>query len=89
MTNLEEKKRPNTPPEVVESRRDAATHAAKIIEEEKQTCAKVVDQVSQTWEALIDNEKSQRIASELTTFEANITQIKSEMKHVTYPNFVK
>ena len=46
MTNLEEKRRPNTPPEVVESRRDVATLAAKIIEEEKQTCAKVVDQVS-------------------------------------------
>ena len=69
--------------------RNTATQAAKRIEEAEQICAKVVDQVSQTWEALIDNEKSQRIASELTTFEANITQIKSEMKHVTYPNFVK
>ena len=46
VTNLEEERRPSTPPEVLESRRDAATQAMNRIEEAKQTCAKVFDQVS-------------------------------------------
>ena len=49
--------RPGTPPEVLESRRDATTQAAKRIEEAEETCAKVVDQVSQNWEALMDDEQ--------------------------------
>ena len=41
-----------------------------------------MDHVSQAWEALIDDEQSQRIAIELTTFEANITQLRNEMKQL-------
>ena len=76
----QKKRRPNTPPEVLESRRDAATQAMKRIEEAEKTCAKDVDQVSRTWEALMDDEQSQNIASELTAVEANIMQIGNEMK---------
>ena len=55
VTQMEEQRRPSTPPEVLESRRDAATQAVKRIEEAEKTCAKVVDQVSYTWESLIDD----------------------------------
>ena len=37
-----------------------------------------MDRVSQTWEA----KKSQMIACELTMFEANITQIRNNMKQI-------
>ena len=45
----------------------------KGIEYTKKTCAKVVDQVSHTWEALMGDRKSQRIVSEPTVLEENIT----------------
>ena len=66
VTELEEKRIPSTPLEVLESRRDVATQAAKIIDKAEQTCAKVMDQVSRTWEALMENEQSRGIAGELT-----------------------
>ena len=65
---------------MVESRLDTATHATKMIVEAEQTCAKVVDQVSQTWGALLDDEKSKNISNELTVVEANITQMQNEIK---------
>ena len=46
VTQMEEQRRPSTPLEVLESRRDAATQAAKRIEEVEKTCAKAVYQVS-------------------------------------------
>ena len=48
VTNLEEKKRPKTPLEVLKSRRDTTTQATKRIEEAEETCDKVVNQVSHT-----------------------------------------
>ena len=45
--------RPSRPPEVLEERRQAATKAMKKIEEEKALCVKVVDLVSEAWEAFI------------------------------------
>ena len=54
--------------------------ALKKIEGPKEICAKAFDQVSRTWEALMEYEKSQKIASELTAFEVNITQISNDMK---------
>ena len=61
ITKLEENVRLSTPPEVMEKIRDAAIEAGKKIEEVEEICAKVVNQVSQTWEALMDDEKSQKI----------------------------
>ena len=58
VTKSEEQRKPNKPPKVLERRRDTTTHAAKIIEEAEQTCAKDVDQVSLSWESLMDDEKS-------------------------------
>ena len=77
LTQLEEKRRPNTPPKFLARKKCTTTQAAKRIEENK-TCAKAMDQVSQTWEA----KKSQMIACELTMFEANITQIRNNMKQI-------
>ena len=79
---LEEKRRPSTPLEVMEWRRDVATQAVKEIENAKKTCDKVMDQVSQTWEALMDDEKSQRIANDLTVVEENIMQMRNETKQM-------
>ena len=78
----QEKRRPNTPIEVLARRRDAATQAVKGIEDAQQACAKTMNQVSKTWEALLDDEQSQRIANELTALEANIAQIRNEMKQL-------
>ena len=47
--------KPSTPPEVLEERRKATIEAEKRIEEAEALCAKAVEQVSQTWEALIDD----------------------------------
>ena len=80
IVQLEEQRTPNTPPEVLVQRRDTTTQATREIEDAKKACGKAVDQVSQTWEALMDDEKSQRIANELTTVEANIMQMWNEMK---------
>ena len=55
---LKDKKTPNTPPEVSAQRRDTAIAVAKEIENVKHACATSVDQVSQTWETLMDDEKS-------------------------------
>ena len=57
VTQLEEKRRPNTAPEVLESRTNIATQGVKRMEEAHKTCAKVLDQVSQNWEALMDDEQ--------------------------------
>ena len=43
---------------MLERRRNVATQATKRREEAEEACAKVVDQVSQTWEALMDDDKS-------------------------------
>ena len=58
VVQLEEPRTPNTTPKVLAQRRDVATQAMKEIENDKQTCRKVADQVSQTWETLMDDEKS-------------------------------
>ena len=50
--------------------------------EAKQTYAKDVDQVSQNWEALMDDEKSHNISNELSAFEIDITQIRNKMKQL-------
>ena len=75
VVQLEEQRTPNTPLEVLAQRRDIATQDVKEIEKGKQGCAKVVDQVSQTWENLMDDDQSQNIANKVTTVESNIMQI--------------
>ena len=47
---------PSTPQEVMEERRKESIEDAMKIEEETTLCAKVVEQVSQSWESLINNE---------------------------------
>ena len=59
-------------PQGIEETREATIEAVKKIEEAEAICAKVVDQVSQNWEALMDDEQLHKIANELTTFEENI-----------------
>ena len=57
VTQLEENIRSSTPLEVLEKRREATIEATKKIEGAKMICAKVVDQVSQNWEPLMDDEQ--------------------------------
>ena len=52
----------------------------KKIEEVEALCAKVVEQVSQTREALIDGEKLERVIKQLRTTEIEATQLKNKMK---------
>ena len=47
-------------------RDDVATQDVKEIENAKQPCSKVVDQVSHTWETLMDDDQSQKIANKVT-----------------------
>ena len=54
----------------------------KNIEEEEVRCANVVDQVSQDWEALMDDAESEKLANEMTSIEGNITHTRNEMKHL-------
>ena len=70
----------DTPPEVIEERRKTTTYAAKRIEEVESSYAKAVNQVSQTWEALIDNTKLKKFAKEMRITEIGVTQLKNEMK---------
>ena len=71
VTQLEEKRIPNTPVEVLARRRYAATQVVKRIEEAKKTCVK-----------FMDDDQSQWIAGELNVVEENIMQIRNEMKQL-------
>ena len=52
---LEAQVKPITPPKVLEERRKSVAEDVKKIEEAEALCSKAVDQVSYTWEALIDD----------------------------------
>ena len=82
VTQLEEQVKPSTPLQVIEERREVAIEAAKKIEETEMICAKVVDKVSQTWEPLMDDEQSKKIANEMTSIKPNNTQIMNDMKEL-------
>ena len=56
------------------------TEAVKKIEEAKVLCAKGEEKVSQTWEALIDDEELEKFTKKLHTTEIEVTQMKNEMK---------
>ena len=72
---------PSTPPEVLEERRKATTKAAKRIEEVKELCAKVAEQVCHMrWEYLITDDDLDKITEQLRTIETEVNQLKSEMK---------
>ena len=47
---------PNTPLKVLVERTKATTEVATKIEEAKSICTKAVEQVSHSWEALIEDE---------------------------------
>ena len=82
VTQLEEKKRPSTPPKMLEKIREATIEVVKKIAEAEEICAKDNDQVSKTWEALMDDEQSQKIEIEMNALEVNITQIRNDMKQL-------
>ena len=54
---------------MLEERRKSATEVAKKIAEVEALCAKVVYQVSHTWEALIDDDELRKFAGDLHTIE--------------------
>ena len=64
----------------IEERRKAWTEVEKRIKEANSSCDKVVNQVSQTWEALTDGSVLEKVEKELCTTEIEATQWKSEMK---------
>ena len=72
--------RPSTPLKVLEERRKKTIEVVKKIEYVEALCAKVVEQFSQTWEALIDDEELEKVAEELITPKMEINQMRNEMK---------
>ena len=56
-----------------EERREATSEAVKNMEEAEVMCSNVVDQVSQAWEALMDDAESKKLANELTTTSKHTT----------------
>ena len=58
--DLELQLKPNTPSKALEERKKVGTETATRIEEEEALCAKEVEQVSQWWEGLIDDEELEK-----------------------------
>ena len=54
--------------------------ATKKIKEAEELCAKAVNQVSQAWEALIEDTELEKFAEELCTVETHMNQMKNAMK---------
>ena len=54
----------------------------KIIEEAEALCAKAIDQVSQTWESLIEDIELQKFADEIGRTDTKVTQLKNDMKQL-------
>ena len=80
VVELEAREKPSALLEVLEERRKAVTKAVKKTEEAETLCAKFVDQASQTWEALIDDNELEKVVEELCRVETKETQLKYEMK---------
>ena len=57
--------KPTTPTEVLEEQRKEETKAATNIEEAKELCARVIKQVSQSWEYLIDDKEMEKVTEQL------------------------
>ena len=55
----------------------------KKIEEVEALCAKVVNQFSQTWEALIDDKELEKFVEDMHRAETEAAQLKNEMKNLT------
>ena len=52
------------------------------MKEEKVLCTNALDQVSQPWEALIDDVELEKVTEELHIAETELTQLKNEMKQL-------
>ena len=50
------------------------------IEEAKALCAKAAEKVSQSWEALIDDEELEQVTQQLHTVEEDINNMKNDLK---------
>ena len=79
---LELQVKPSTHPKVLEERRKAENEATKRIKEAEALCAKEVKQVSQTWEALINDQELKKVAEQLRTDETKANQMKNKMKKI-------
>ena len=71
---------PSTPLKVLEEKRKVETEAMGNTEEEEVLCAKAVEHVSQSWEALIDNTELEQVTDKLHTAEADVNKLKNELK---------
>ena len=66
----------------MEDRRKAAIEAVNKIEEVEAICVKVVDQVSQDWESLIEDVELEKVTEEIRTTDTEVTHLKNEMKRL-------
>ena len=65
---------------MLEEQRKASIEYAQKIEEAEAVCAKVFDQVSHAWEALIEDAKLEKVEEELHMVEAEVNQMKRSMR---------
>ena len=72
---MESQVTPSTPPEVLEERRKEAIEVAKRIEEAEALFAKVVEQVSQTWKALIDDKELDKFTEQLCIMKTEVNEL--------------
>ena len=71
---------PSTPPYVLEDHRKETTESAMKVEEAEALCSKVVEQVSQAWEALIDDEELEQVTQQFHTTEAEFNKLQDDLK---------
>ena len=70
----------STPTKVLEEKWKATTEDVLKIGEKEVLCAKAVEQVSQSWEALIDDTDLKQVTQQLHTAKADINKLKNEQK---------
>ena len=71
---------PSTPLEVLEARWNAVKEATQKIQEVEALCAKAYEQVSQSWEALIDDAELEQVTEKIYTVEMDFNKLKVELK---------
>ena len=80
---LESKMMPNTSPQVLEEQKKAATKDVQKIVEAKELYAKVVKQVSQSWESLINDKELEQVTEKFHTTEEEFNKLKNDLKKLS------
>ena len=77
---METKLNPNTPPKVLEDRWNIVKETAYKIQEAEALSAKAYQQVSQSWEALVDDTELEQVTKQFHTTKESFNKLKNELK---------